>query len=155
MLFRMVAENPDTARGYWMGAHLVNTYLLVAALTLHAWWASVRSPEGRNPPSWLARCRLRRPRDRHAAVGITGAIAALGDTLFPVDSLAEGLAQDLDPTSQSSSCAFASHTRSWRCHRRRDRHAPAPRSRLLADRSTVRRHAFAPALVGVASLLPG
>ncbi|MCU0672062.1 MAG: COX15/CtaA family protein, partial [Myxococcota bacterium] len=52
VLFRMVAENPDTARGYWMGAHLVNTYLLVAALSLHAWWASggrafrLRGPQG-------------------------------------------------------------------------------------------------------------
>ncbi len=96
VLFRMVAENPDTARGYWMGAHLVNTYLLVAALSLHAWWASggrafrLRGPQGMAALA-LALGML--------AVGITGAIAALGDTLFPVGSLAEGLAQDLDPTS--------------------------------------------------------
>jgi hypothetical protein len=30
-------------------------------------------------------------------VGVSGAIAALGDTLFPVHSLAEGLRQDFDP----------------------------------------------------------
>jgi heme A synthase len=96
VLFRMVAENPDTARGYWMGAHLVNTYLLVAALSLHAWWASggrafrLRGPQGLGVVA-LALGML--------AVGITGAIAALGDTLFPVGSLAEGIAQDLDPTS--------------------------------------------------------
>jgi heme A synthase len=30
-------------------------------------------------------------------LGVSGAIAALGDTLFPVSSLAAGLAQDLDP----------------------------------------------------------
>lgn len=96
VLFRMVADNPDTARGYWMGAHLVNTYLLVAALTLHAWWASggrafrIRGAHGAGFVA-LAFGML--------AVGITGAIAALGDTLFPVGSLAEGLAQDLDPTS--------------------------------------------------------
>lgn len=100
VLFRMVADNPDTARGYWMGAHLVNTYLLVGALTLHAWWASAPTPSGK----------VFRLRGVHGAgfvtlaigmlaVGITGAIAALGDTLFPVGSLAEGLAQDLDPTS--------------------------------------------------------
>ena len=33
------------------------------------------------------------------AVGITGAIAALGDTLFPASSLMEGISADLDPTS--------------------------------------------------------
>ena len=30
-------------------------------------------------------------------LGVSGAIAALGDTLFPASSLAAGLAQDLDP----------------------------------------------------------
>jgi heme A synthase len=32
-----------------------------------------------------------------AVLGISGAIAALGDTLFPARSLAEGFAQDMDP----------------------------------------------------------
>jgi heme A synthase len=32
-------------------------------------------------------------------IGMTGAVNALGDTLFPADSLAAGLQQDLDPTS--------------------------------------------------------
>jgi heme A synthase len=31
-------------------------------------------------------------------VGVSGAITALGDTLFPASSLSEGLAQDLDPS---------------------------------------------------------
>jgi heme A synthase len=31
-------------------------------------------------------------------LGVSGAIAALGDTLFPVRSLSEGFAQDLNPT---------------------------------------------------------
>jgi len=30
-------------------------------------------------------------------LGVSGAITALGDTLFPASSLAAGLAQDLDP----------------------------------------------------------
>jgi cytochrome c oxidase assembly protein subunit 15 len=34
-------------------------------------------------------------------VGVSGAIAALGDTLFPAQSLAHGLAQDLDPSSHA------------------------------------------------------
>jgi heme A synthase len=32
-------------------------------------------------------------------LGMSGAVTALGDTLFPVGSLAEGLRQDLSPTS--------------------------------------------------------
>jgi heme A synthase len=32
-----------------------------------------------------------------AVLGVTGAIAALGDTLFPVQSLAQGFEQDLNP----------------------------------------------------------
>ncbi|MCB9600665.1 MAG: COX15/CtaA family protein [Sandaracinus sp.] len=150
VLFRMVAENPDTARGYWMGAHLVNTYLLVAALTLHAWWASAPSPEGRTF----------RLRGSHGvgfvalaigmlAVGITGAIAALGDTLFPVDSLAEGLAQDLDPTSHVFLRLRVAHPVVALV----TAGATAMFGAALAasaDRSTVRRHAFAlVALVGV------
>jgi len=96
VIFRMVAANPDHARGYWTIAHLCNTFLLLAALTLHARWASKPGP-------------LRLPGRDGALVGLglagvlvvgaTGAIAALGDTLFPVSSLAEGFAQDLDPSS--------------------------------------------------------
>jgi len=96
VIFRMVAANPDHARGYWTIAHLCNTFLLLAALALHARWASKPGP-------------LRVPGREGALVGLgllsvlvvgaTGAIAALGDTLFPVSSLAEGFAQDLDPAS--------------------------------------------------------
>ncbi len=40
VLFEYVAYNPSYARAVWMGAHLVNTLLLLASLTLVAWWAS-------------------------------------------------------------------------------------------------------------------
>lgn len=96
VIFRMVADNPDHARGYWAIAHLCNTFLLLAALTLHARWAS--------RPGRLS---FRHRGGALVGVGLlaillvaaTGAIAALGDTLFPVSSLTEGFAQDLDPAS--------------------------------------------------------
>lgn len=94
VVFRMVADNPDTARGYWMALHLVNTFVLLAALTLHAHFAHggrVFRVGGRTGAGFAALGL------GLLAVGVTGAIAALGDTLFPVSSLAEGLAQDLDP----------------------------------------------------------
>ena len=98
VLFRMVADNPSTARAAWMSAHLINTFLLLAALTWMAFSAWQRDG-------------VRFPRDRQARwllggaalvvllVGVSGAVAALGDTLFPASSLAEGLRDDLSPTS--------------------------------------------------------
>lgn len=98
VLFRMVADNPATGRAAWMSAHLVNTFLLLASLT---WMASSAWRESG----------MRFPRDRQALrwfggaaavavlVGVSGAVAALGDTLFPASSLAEGLRDELSPTS--------------------------------------------------------
>ena len=40
VLFEYVAANVSVARAYWMAGHLINTFLLLAALTLTAWWAS-------------------------------------------------------------------------------------------------------------------
>jgi heme A synthase len=89
-----VAHNASTARGYSLSTHLLNTLTLLACLTLTAWWGSgkprfrIRGREG-----WLAAVSVALV----AVLGISGAIAALGDTLFPARSLAEGFAQDLDP----------------------------------------------------------
>ncbi len=98
VLFRMVADNPSSARAAWMSAHLVNTFLLLAALTwmtLSAW----RDDGVR----WPSEARSRRLFGGAAALllcaGVSGAVAALGDTLFPAESLAEALRQDLSPSS--------------------------------------------------------
>src|SRR5262245_62965642 len=40
VLFEMVAENKSIARAMWISAHLINTFLLIAALTLTAWVAT-------------------------------------------------------------------------------------------------------------------
>lgn len=97
VLFRMVADNPAVARAYWMGAHLTNTFLLLMALTVGAWASSRETSPALNlrsrPAFHLGLAHL-----AVLAVGITGAIAALGDTLFPVSSVLEGLQRDLSPT---------------------------------------------------------
>jgi len=90
----LVAQNASVWRIYWESAHLVNTLTLIACLALTAWWAGGH-PRLRlaGKPFWSAVGAL-------AAVivlGISGAIAALGDTLFPARSLAEALARDFDP----------------------------------------------------------
>lgn len=94
VLLEHVAKNQSSARAWSLSAHLINTLTLVACLTLTAWWASGHPGvhlAGR--PAKLAALSL----GLVMLLGVSGAIAALGDTLFPSRSLAEGLARDLDP----------------------------------------------------------
>ena len=95
VLLGHVAGNPSLAHAYSLSAHLVNTLTLLACLTLTAWWATHPAPSrigGR--PVWLAAISLAIV----MILGVSGAIAALGDTLFPSRTFAEGLARDFDPT---------------------------------------------------------
>lgn len=97
VLFQMVAQNTSIARAWWMAAHLLNTFLLVGAQALTVWWAGgrarvvVRGQGLAGALAWAAVAGL-------MVLGVTGAIAALGDTLFPAKSLAEGLRQDVSET---------------------------------------------------------
>lgn len=93
VLTKMVADNPESSRAYWAAAHLLNTFALLFALTLHAHYARGGKAIA------LPRAELIFFRVVYAVlllVGATGAIAALGDTLFPAASLGEAIAQDLD-----------------------------------------------------------
>lgn len=96
VLAEMVADNASPQRAIWQSAHLANTFLLIAALALTCWWASGGQPirlRRQGPAAWLLGAGILGT----LLLGITGTIAALGDTLFPVSSLREGLAQDFDP----------------------------------------------------------
>ena len=94
VLLEHVAQNPSSARAYSLSAHLLNTLTLLACLTLTAWWATHRAPAQRHGRAlWMAAGSL----GIVMILGVSGAIAALGDTLFPSRSLAEGLARDFDP----------------------------------------------------------
>ena len=93
VLFGWVGEDQSFGRVASITLHLTNTFLLLAALTLTAWFSSGRPP-------------LHRPLDRTirrmvvvgaaalVVVGAAGAVTALGDTLFPPDSIAAGLRDD-------------------------------------------------------------
>ena len=48
VLFRLVADNASMARAMFVGVHLLNTFLLLGALTLTAWWVTVNVPFARN-----------------------------------------------------------------------------------------------------------
>lgn len=82
VLLELVAGNTSQARAWWMAAHLTNTFLLLAAIALTAWWASGGRPvrlRGQGLAGFLALA----PIFLVLLVGMTGAITALGDTLFP------------------------------------------------------------------------
>jgi heme A synthase len=105
VLFELVASDKSMKRGLSMILHLDNTFLLLASLAVTA-WTLTRDPAVPVRPDRDA-VRAPRPRWLGPAVymglfsvlvlGSSGAIAALGDTLFPAASLREGFAQDLSP----------------------------------------------------------
>jgi heme A synthase len=78
----LVADNRSASRVWWMALHLVNTFMLLGSLTLAAWWASgwprVRL-RGQSAAAWLMFAAVAAT----LAVAVTGAITALGDTLYP------------------------------------------------------------------------
>lgn len=94
VLLRLVEHNDSAARGVYLSFHFANTLLLLGSLTLAA--------------EFLSRPRLRASTHlRHGAlalpalgilatlvVGVSGSLAALGDTLFPTTSLAGAFQQD-------------------------------------------------------------
>jgi heme A synthase len=97
VLLGLVADDRSVTRAIVLGVHLTNTFLLLAALALSGQYAATSAPA----PRWrhggltaaaaaaLAGCLV---------IGVSGAVAALGDTLFPAASLGEALRQDLSAT---------------------------------------------------------
>ena len=80
--FELVADDASAARAVGVAVHLVNTALLTAALAWAAWgarWtpANLRAPSSRALWMCLACAVLM------LAIMMTGAVTALGDTLFP------------------------------------------------------------------------
>ncbi len=116
VLFEMVAENASLARAWWLAAHLLNTFGLLAMLGLIPWLAAragrigstsdasaaAYTFSGTLATAWRAAGRERGlllvALGGTLLLGMTGAITALGDTLFPSQSLAEGFAKDFSPT---------------------------------------------------------
>jgi heme A synthase len=98
VLYELVADNASMARAYSMSLHLVNTLLLLAAIILTGLWVRGVRPPTLNVPRaakiWTVIGVL-----MMMLLGASGGIAALGDTLFPAVTFAEGLKQELDPTS--------------------------------------------------------
>ena len=97
VLFELVADNAAIARAMFMSVHLINTFTLLAFLTLTAWWASGAQSvrlRGQGFAAWLLWLALLGT----LVLAVSGAVTALGDTLFPSNSFAAGLNQDFSPT---------------------------------------------------------
>jgi heme A synthase len=97
VLLELVGGDESALRAGSVAVHLVNTLLLVGSVTLTAWWASGGNPihlreQGPAAPLLIVALAL------VMVLSATGAITALGDTLFPASSLAAGIQQDFSPT---------------------------------------------------------
>lgn len=98
VLFELVAENASAARALAISVHLANTFILLACISLTAWWASGGEPlklRTRDTKIWLLAIGFLSV----LVLGMSGALTALGDTLFPVSSLEEGIRQDFSSAS--------------------------------------------------------
>jgi cytochrome c oxidase assembly protein subunit 15 len=95
----LTAQSRSPLRAPYLALHLTNTLLLLASLTLAAHLLS------RHAGYLRGRVRLVAPFGATASlivvliVGVTGSLAALGDTLFPASSLGAAFAQDFSATS--------------------------------------------------------
>ncbi len=103
VLLELVAHEKSVKRAFSSILHLGNTFFLLAALVLAAWAMTVPRKEAPAPATKpeghvLVRGVAVLALVSLLAIGATGAIAALGDTLFPAASLREGLAEDVSPT---------------------------------------------------------
>jgi heme A synthase len=97
VLYGWVDADVSLGRTIVVPLHLANTFLLLGFLTLTAWWGSgfpaplrsLRTATGR----WVLVGAL-----LLIALGSTGALNALADTVFPADSVMSDLAEKFGPT---------------------------------------------------------
>jgi cytochrome c oxidase assembly protein subunit 15 len=91
-----VTGNQSVGRVVVLSIHLSNTLLLLAALTLTArllgtaqMWRALGAGGAKKVWAWMGLAAT-------LVVGVSGSLAALGDTLFPASSLRAAFAQDFD-----------------------------------------------------------
>ena len=110
VLLRLVGGNASLMRAVYLSVHLVNTFLLVAALALTAWWAE-RGVAERPRVSGFFRGRVGVAVLGSLALGVSGAVAALGATLF-----SEGGGATVDVESMSVAARLLFSLRNYMLH---------------------------------------
>jgi cytochrome c oxidase assembly protein subunit 15 len=101
VLWGLTGDNQSVERGLMVATHLVNSLLLVGGL------AGVLLYARPNPPQWPLQVRQQGALGGVLLIGLvgmqvlmfSGGIAAMGNTMFPSESLAAGLAADFNPDS--------------------------------------------------------
>ncbi len=101
VILGLTGDDASVARGVWVAGHLVNSLLLIGALACTVAYARDDSP------SFPLRLSSQLPLTAVLVTGLvgalvlsfTGGIAAMGNTIFPPESLAEGFRADFDPAS--------------------------------------------------------
>jgi cytochrome c oxidase assembly protein subunit 15 len=97
VLLQHVAHDTSVSRAVFLSLHLANTLLLIGSIALTAYWLTAgsksRTYSRQNAMLIVAALLIT------IIIGATGALAALGDTLFPATSLRTSIAQDLSSKS--------------------------------------------------------
>lgn len=87
-----VTGNRSIGRVIFLAIHFTNTFLLLSFLTLSAWLLSHLPKPRLRPAHWFTVAAT-------MVVGVSGSLAALGDTLFPATSLRDAFVQDISSDS--------------------------------------------------------
>ncbi len=87
VLLKLVADNSSSYRAFVVGLHLVNSFALLAALTF-TYASLIKKLKSFDRELYIAKILF-------IIVSAFGAVTALGDTLFPAESLVDGIKQDL------------------------------------------------------------
>jgi cytochrome c oxidase assembly protein subunit 15 len=90
----LTAQSQSPFRAPYLALHLANTLLLLAALTLAAHFLGRKAGSRRGDVAFVAPVRASVGLFILLIVGVTGSLAALGDTLFPPHSLGSAFAED-------------------------------------------------------------
>jgi cytochrome c oxidase assembly protein subunit 15 len=98
VILRKVAMDQSASRGVYLALHFTNTLLMVAALTLTAHFLGRSTGYFRKTISSSSLPVAVVGLVATLFVGVSGSIAALGDTLFPATSLHSAIVQDFSAT---------------------------------------------------------
>lgn len=100
VLLELTGDNATVGRGLMVASHLVNSVLLMGALTVTLIYARPQAPAApKLRGQGLVGTTLSVGLVGMLVLIFTGGIAAMGNTIFPSESLAAGLAADFDPAS--------------------------------------------------------
>jgi cytochrome c oxidase assembly protein subunit 15 len=99
VLLRLTANNRSAARGAYLSLHLANTLLLLAALALSAHFLSRDQAFDRHKVRFAQLGLAITGLCAILVVGVSGSLAALGDTLFPASSVSAAIVQDFASSS--------------------------------------------------------